>query len=247
MRRMTSEEVYSENCKTAEQLAILVRNPMRVEKSTKKRRSGKSRKPMRAGVPVTENHEKFVESILAGNSCEFALMAANHARVEQFGEFYVYLLIDPRNDAVFYVGKGKGDRAYQHSKNAKNGVIDNAPKHRVIREIIDAGLEVRVHIIHRTDSETEAYRAERFFIRSLASCGLTNISNGSMTNAELNLENALSLREKVAPLEWMQKSMPSDIRASYETVFGGVEKYHKWIHETIDDIIKRCEEELLIS
>lgn len=31
-------------------------------------------------------------------------------------EYYVYQLIDPRNDLVFYVGKGCKNRMYEHEK-----------------------------------------------------------------------------------------------------------------------------------
>ena len=29
---------------------------------------------------------------------------------------YVYLLIDPRDDQVFYVGKGNGNRVFHHAQ-----------------------------------------------------------------------------------------------------------------------------------
>lgn len=34
-------------------------------------------------------------------------------------DFYVYELIDPRNGRIFYVGKGKGNRVFDHMKNAE--------------------------------------------------------------------------------------------------------------------------------
>ena len=36
-------------------------------------------------------------------------------------KYYVYRLVDPRNMQTFYVGKGSGDRVFQHAKEAKIG------------------------------------------------------------------------------------------------------------------------------
>ena len=38
------------------------------------------------------------------------------ASVQQKMGYYVYLYIDPRDGSVFYVGKGKGERALSHLK-----------------------------------------------------------------------------------------------------------------------------------
>ena len=63
---------------------------------------------------------------------------------------YVYRLIDPRNGQTFYVGKGQGDRVFQHAK----GVSDDPTDHgsgstrERIAQINFAGLFVG-HIIHR--------------------------------------------------------------------------------------------------
>jgi uncharacterized protein len=72
--------------------------------------------------------------------------------------YYVYRLIDPRNGETFYVGKGKGDRVFQHARgalklnNEQEDVLD--AKMQRIKEITRAGLEVG-HVIHRHGIEDE--------------------------------------------------------------------------------------------
>ena len=49
--------------------------------------------------------------------------------------FYVYMLIDPRNNKPFYVGKGKGNRVFQHVEDAKNNPSISTDKYDIIRDI----------------------------------------------------------------------------------------------------------------
>ncbi len=69
---------------------------------------------------------------------------------------YVYRLIDPRNGETFYVGKGQGNRIFDHVKGVLDaedkGIAD--PKLQRIREISAADLEVG-HVIHRHGIETD--------------------------------------------------------------------------------------------
>ena len=100
--------------------------------------------------------------------------------------YYVYRLIDPRNGQTFYVGKGKGNRVFQHVQGAidyYDGIdkkeIDesNDPnKLRIIQEIREAGLEV-IHIIQRWHlTEAEAFEVESALIDAFP--GLANIQSG---------------------------------------------------------------------
>jgi hypothetical protein len=62
--------------------------------------------------------------------------------------WYVYALRDPRHQTVFYVGKGKGNRAYQHARHAGAGggtLLDD--KRGRIRAIHAAGLQVIVEVV----------------------------------------------------------------------------------------------------
>jgi uncharacterized protein len=77
-------------------------------------------------------------------------------------KWYVYRLIDPRNGETFYVGKGWGDRIFQHAKGALTSSGDEDAtdlKSQRIKDITTtAGLEV-AHVIHRhgIDSESVAF------------------------------------------------------------------------------------------
>lgn len=91
--------------------------------------------------------------------------------------YYVYELIDPRSGKVFYVGKGKGERAWQHEIYARKGEIrSNWRKYCIIKSIIAADLAVEIRIVKEFDIESEAYHFEEFHIRNTP--GLTNIHSG---------------------------------------------------------------------
>ena len=95
--------------------------------------------------------------------------------------FYVYRLIDPRNGQTFYVGKGKGDRVFQHVqetlKLSENSEEDNITlRIKRIRDIHQAGLEV-IHVIHRHGmDEKTAFEVEAALIDAYE--GLTNMQSG---------------------------------------------------------------------
>jgi hypothetical protein len=97
--------------------------------------------------------------------------------------WYVYALRDPRTGAIFYVGKGKGERVYQHARHAKSvpGETGKQLKLDTIREIHRRGLEVEVEIIrHRIDNEDAAYEIEAAVMDAFALVGveLTNLASG---------------------------------------------------------------------
>lgn len=67
-------------------------------------------------------------------------------------KYYVYCLVDSRDGKVFYVGKGKGDRAFAHVHNAVEQP-DESEKNRRINEI---GEENVGHYIIRHDLTEKA-------------------------------------------------------------------------------------------
>jgi hypothetical protein len=107
---------------------------------------------------------------------------------EQLG-WYVYLLRDPRDGCIFYVGKGHGSRAFEHEANAVANTdhpeLQSAKAAR-IREIINAGRRVEVEILrHGIPSATQAYEVES------AAIDLANaLSPGTLLNAVLGHHHA---------------------------------------------------------
>lgn len=90
--------------------------------------------------------------------------------------FYVYELIDPRTDRVFYVGKGTRNRCLEHFRNAKNGHV--GLRFDLIREILEAGICILPRIVRRFMDESKAYIFEQKLIAKHGLQSLTNVSKG---------------------------------------------------------------------
>lgn len=104
--------------------------------------------------------------------------------------FYVYELIDPRDGTVFYVGKGTGRRAHDHTKRARRGNEPNINKAVVIRAILDAGQKPIIRIVRDGMIESAAFWLEAETITAHGIGNLTNIAHGDLTGGK----NAAALR-----------------------------------------------------
>ena len=104
----------------------------------------------------------------------------SQSTIEKLG-YYVYLLIDPRNNEVFYVGKGKGNRINQHLLGALDDKTNETEKIKKIREIQNIGLEVKHFVLRHELTEKEAFEVESAVIDVLGKDNLTNLVKGHLS------------------------------------------------------------------
>ncbi|MEN9920396.1 MAG: hypothetical protein RL538_289 [Candidatus Parcubacteria bacterium] len=105
----------------------------------------------------------------------------SQSTIEKLG-YYVYVLIDPRSKKVFYVGKGKGSRIYNHVLEAECINKNEKLKIAKIKEIHKAGKEVLHEIVRHGLTEGEALAVEASLIDFIGLKNLTNIVDGHYTD-----------------------------------------------------------------
>lgn len=59
-------------------------------------------------------------------------------KVKQKLGYYVYALADPRDNKIFYIGKGINNRIFQHEEK-----LDNSNKSNRIKEILSSGNKIK--------------------------------------------------------------------------------------------------------
>ena len=92
---------------------------------------------------------------------------------------YVYLLVDPRDGQVFYIGTGTGDRCFRDPDRAPGAQGDSALAR--IRQIEATGQRVRIDILrHGLDAATAA-TVKAAVIEALGSTELREHANGDTT------------------------------------------------------------------
>lgn len=93
-------------------------------------------------------------------------------------EFYVYFLIDPLDNSIFYVGKGKSNRMKKHEnwvRKKGEDLTNNKYKFDRIKKIIDRGLSVITKKVFESDYEGECYTYEKKIIEEIGIDNLCNI------------------------------------------------------------------------
>jgi hypothetical protein len=92
-------------------------------------------------------------------------------------DHYVYFLQDPRTDDVFYIGKGSGNRIFDHLECAIE-TDDDTEKLTTIREIIKSGYPVKHYILRHAITEQTAFEIESSLLDFVGIKNLSNIQGG---------------------------------------------------------------------
>ena len=77
--------------------------------------------------------------------------------------YYVYSLVHPETRKVFYIGKGKGNRVFQHLKEAENG-SKSSTKHDIIIALRKRRRKITYQIHRHGLTEQEAFVVEATLI-----------------------------------------------------------------------------------
>ena len=93
---------------------------------------------------------------------------------------YVYALVDPNNNEIFYIGKGKGNRVFKHAEDAIDSEHQSSDKIERIRTIHKNKQDVLIYIVRHNLTEEEAFILESSLIDLMELIGkpLTNLQGG---------------------------------------------------------------------
>jgi hypothetical protein len=110
--------------------------------------------------------------------------------------YYVYLLSDPRDGRIFYVGKGIGNRIFAHAKGALDPAeVRQSDKLDRIRDIHNSGFQVGYELLRFGLSEKTAFDVEAAAIQLLGLDDLTNLVSGHHVSStgRMSVDVAISL------------------------------------------------------
>ena len=148
--------------------------------------------------PIIERILGFLAHKKAEHILEFSEKA-----LDALNGFYVYALIDPRAEKVFYAGKGTGNRVFSHELESEKMHESEKKKLQKIREIENGGFFVKRLIVNWGLSEDEAFVAEATLINLLnrmPNLQLTNEVAGHHVHESLTAEE-FEQQHGAVPLE----------------------------------------------
>ena len=151
-------------------------------------------------MALTPRQQRFVDEYLIDLNATQAAIRAGYEWPDGCSGFYVYFLIDPRDNVIFYVGKGKGRRMAFHKMEAVSSRPRNGVKAARILSILRSGLTPVERVFAHGLPEPAAYAIERDMISQLRG-GLTNMAGGVVSRDESDLAVMDDVLLRVKPFD----------------------------------------------
>jgi S-adenosylmethionine decarboxylase len=149
---------------------------------------------------------------------EIRILPRGSVYITKKDKFFVYVLIDPRNDLPFYVGEGTQRRLYSTTKLSEEMLRKNPEKYKILEELKKLNIPVKQHIVTWDTIKPLALLIETYLVDyyktiknggSLTNinslCDVTNIKKISETLKEY--WNNISIEEKKKRSESIKKSL----------------------------------------
>jgi hypothetical protein len=143
--------------------------------------------------------------------------------------YYVYILVDPRNNKPFYVGKGTDRRMYEHVAEVKRGSCTNVAKAAIINELLAVGLEPEYKIYDKNLTEKRAYIIEGALINANRK-SLTNEAAGHKPKLDADPAQTPDSRSGFAAWSVSQRLKPKP-KPDPEVI---IDEIHEWLMQGIE-------------
>ncbi len=149
-------------------------------------------------------------------------MQFSQAVIDRIGS-YVYLLANPRNGQLFYVGKGNGNRVFAHVSEAIHNPRETDKLER-IRRIRQTGREVRYDILRHGLTEKEAFEVEAAMIDYLSQLTNKNIGLASTERGRMTVPEIIAVYDP-QPIEIQESVLLITPRKLFKRNMGAAELY----------------------
>lgn len=140
--------------------------------------------------------------------------------------YYVYHLIDLTTQKTFYIGKGCGNRMYNHEKEVKGGIIPNKNKYLFykIKKILTGGGNIGYKKVIENVDENTALLEEIKEIKRIGKSNLCNLTVGGegVSGYKFSVEQKRKNRERVLNFwkdpKWIEKYKQGMNKVNWDVV-----------------------------